>query len=292
MDPALAPGQIVAGKYRVDAPLGAGGMGVVVRATHLELGHQVALKCLRPEVAPLPYLLARFQREARTLARLRSEHVARVFDVGTLPSGLPFIVMELLEGVDLGRRLRALRRLPAAEAVEAVLQACDALAEAHALGIVHRDLKPSNLFRAERSGARAAIKVLDFGISRLLEAEPGAMRLTSPEAALGSPRYIAPEQACDPRDADPRSDVWSLGIILFELCAGAAPFDDLRTERMLARVLTEPAPDLGRRGVPVPPGLPAVVARCLAKDPADRFADAAALAAALAPCAPAPGAAP
>ena len=153
MDSPLAIGQIVDSKYRIDAPLGAGGMGVVLRATHLGLGHQVAIKCLRPEVAPLPELLARFRREARALAQLRSEHVARVFDVGTLPSGLPFIVMELLEGRDLGRLLRAEGRLPAGDAVDAVRQACDGLAEAHGRGIVHRDLKPSNLFRAERPGA-------------------------------------------------------------------------------------------------------------------------------------------
>ena len=128
--------------------------------------------------------------------------------------------------------------------------------------------------------------MLDFGISRLAEAEAGGVRLTSPEAPLGSPRYVAPEQACDPRDVDPRSDIWSLGVILFELTTGAAPFDDARPERQLARILTQPAPDLASRGVAVPPGLPAVVARCLQKDPADRYADAGALADALTPCAP------
>ncbi|HSO33229.1 MAG TPA: serine/threonine-protein kinase, partial [Labilithrix sp.] len=214
----LRVGQILDDKYTVDSLLGSGGMGLVVAATHVELGQRVAIKLLQ-EVRP--HTVARFQREGRLLVRLKSPHVARVFDVGVLDDDTPFIVMEHLEGQDL-ESLSEAGRLPYGEVVDYVLQACDALAEAHALGMVHRDIKPANLFLAKGPGGATMIKVLDFGVSKLLdprasvEEGPG-VDLTTEGTTLGSPGYMSPEQITNARDADVRSDVFSLGAVMYSL---------------------------------------------------------------------------
>ncbi|HVY48263.1 MAG TPA: serine/threonine-protein kinase, partial [Minicystis sp.] len=219
-----AIGDVVAGKYRVDEIVGEGGMGVVLGATHLELGRRVALKFLSPAAAPSSDAVPRFLREARAMAALEGEHVARVIDVGALPTGAPYIVMERLVGVDLERELARRGRFPVAEAVDSVLQACEALAEAHAAGIVHRDLKPSNLFRAMRPPGEPIVKVLDFGISKLAAgAQPAAAGVTTTGGGpIGSPRYMSPEQIRG-HGVDRRTDVWALGVVLFELLAARSP---------------------------------------------------------------------
>jgi eukaryotic-like serine/threonine-protein kinase len=276
------PGTVVAGKYRVEKLLGEGGMGWVVVATHLQLEQRVALKFMRASTAAEhPDSVARFVREARAAARIQSEHVARVFDVGTLDNGSPYLVMEYLEGRDLEALVRAKRHLPVEEVIDYAIQACEGLAEAHAAGIVHRDLKPANLFLARKSDGTMRVKLLDFGISKLLAA-PGSggvsSSMTSTQALMGSPLYMSPEQLRSSKNVDRRTDIWSMGIILYELLGGRSPFDSETLPEVCARIMTEPPPPL----TGVAKGLAAVVMRCLAKDPKDRFADVAQLAKALA----------
>ena len=283
MQSPVAPGQILAGKYRVERILGVGGMGVVVAAVHVQLDEHVALKFLLPEFAQNQDVVARFLREGRAAVKIRSEHVARVSDVGTLDNGSPYIVMEYLRGSDLAAHLQESGRLPVEEAVGALLQACEALAEAHVLGIVHRDLKPANLFITTRADGSRAVKVLDFGISKVTQGADAALTKTS--SMMGSPLYMSPEQMASAKDVDGRSDIWSLGVILYELVCGRPPFQGESIPQVCAQILQANPEPLSRFGVDRP-GLQGVIDCCLAKHRDGRFADVAQFAAALAPFAP------
>ena len=268
-------GEVLAGKYRVEKVLGAGGMGVVVAATHLQLDQRVALKFLLPNATVDPEIVARFSREARAAAKIHSEHVARVIDVGTLPeTGSPYMVMEYLDGSDLSQLLHKRGPLPVAEAVGYVLQACEAIAEAHAAGIVHRDLKPANLFLAKRPGRGDVVKVLDFGISKLTTTgRSEEVALTKTAAVMGSPLYMSPEQLLSAKSVDARSDVWALGVILYELIAARPPFDGATVAELVTRILHAPHASLLQARPDVPPALDDAIARCLQKEPNQRFAD-------------------
>ncbi|HWN71600.1 MAG TPA: serine/threonine-protein kinase, partial [Haliangium sp.] len=218
-------GETVAGKYTIERVLAKGGMGVVVVARHLQLDKQVAIKFMLPHLMRAgvePDALERFVREGRAAVRLRGENVGRVLDVDTLPDGTPYMVMEYLEGQDLSHHIEKHGPLPLAESVDYVLQACVAMAEAHLCGIVHRDLKPSNLFVTRRPDGTPLIKVLDFGISKLYEDAGGQHTQTA--MIMGSPSYMAPEQAQSARDADVRSDIWSMGVILYECTSRQLPY--------------------------------------------------------------------
>ena len=279
---------MLAGKYRVDKVLGIGGMGVVVAAHHIQLDDRVAIKFLLPETLGNGDAVMRFAREARAAVKIKSEHVARVTDVGTLDNGAPYMVMEYLEGGDLSAWLAERGRLPVEQAVDLLLQACEAIAEAHAIGIVHRDLKPANLFVARLPGGVQSVKVLDFGISKLtgFSASGGESSATKTSALLGSPLYMSPEQMRSSKDVDARGDIWALGVILYELLAGAAPFiADSMPELVFKIVDGAPVPLLQLRP-DVPSGLEAVIFRCLEKDRARRFQTVGDLAGALSPFAP------
>jgi hypothetical protein len=281
----VSPGDLVAGKYRVERVLGEGGMGVVVLATHEQLDQRVALKFLLPSVVAQPEVVARFLREARAAVKIHSEHVARVIDVGTLDTGAPYMVMEFLEGEDLAQALERRGPLAAQEAVGYLLEACEAIAEAHALGVVHRDLKPGNLFLARRPSGAPVVKVLDFGISKApLSSKEQA--LTNVDAVMGSPAYMSPEQMRASRDVDPRSDIWSLGVVLFELLTQRVPFQGETMAALVAAILQDRPPPLRSLRGDAPSGLQAVIERCLEKDPARRFSSVAELARALVPLGP------
>jgi serine/threonine protein kinase len=280
----LAEGALVAGKYRLQGILGEGGMGLVVSAHHEALDRMVALKVLRKESAKDPVMAERFLREARAAANLRSEHVAHVLDVGTLPTGAPFMVLEYLEGADLAQVLTRQGRLSVAVACNYVVQACEAVAEAHASGIVHRDLKPANLYLTTRLGGADHVKVLDFGVSKSLAADRAV--LTIANVAVGSPAYMAPEQVRGAREVGPRADVWGLGVVLYELLTEAMPFEAESLPDLCLKIAKEDPTPLHSRRPDLPAELSAVVARCLQKDPVKRFFDAAELAEALAPFAP------
>jgi serine/threonine-protein kinase len=266
----MRPGDLLDGKYRIGNVIGAGGMGVVVSATHLELDAPVAVKFLSAAAMDVEGAVERFMREARAAARMRSEHGVRVQDVGRLESGIPFMVMEFLQGVDFGALTRDRKRLDCQTIVDYVLQACEAVEEAHSLGIVHRDLKPSNLFLTSRPNGEPWVKVLDFGISKIgvVCADHGS--LTQTNDVVGTPLYMSPEQIRCARDVDLRSDIWSLGVILYELLAGRVPFSAKNVPAQCALVLEEEPQPLGELRPDAPEELCRVVEYCLRKDPVDR----------------------
>jgi eukaryotic-like serine/threonine-protein kinase len=254
---------------------------------HEQLAQRVAIKMLLSGADASPNALARFTREARAAATIRGEHVARVLDVGELEGGPPYIVMEYLEGRDLAQTLAERGTLPPDEAVAFVLQACEAIAEAHAAGIIHRDLKPSNLFVTSGPDGSPLIKVLDFGISKALLASDSEGQLTTTSSFIGSPVYSPPEQLVRSHDVDGRSDIWSLGTILFEALAGRPPFTGDSVMHVASKIFNEDPVSLIELRPDVPADLSAVVMRCLRRRPADRYPDVRALAQALAPFAPA-----
>jgi len=273
-------GALIDGKYRVEQVLGEGGMGIVFQATHVRLGQRVAIKMLHPHMLSKPEIVERFEREARAAGQLRSANAVRVVDVDVTPEHLPYMVMEFLDGHDLQAELEKRGRFSVADSVDCVLQACSAMNEAHALGIVHRDLKPSNLFLA-REGASTVVKVLDFGISKMAANELD-VHVTSTLATMGTPLYMSPEQIRSTKSVDARADVWSLGVILFELLTGRPPFMG-SAMAVSASIVADPPPSLRQLQPGVPESLEQVVLKALAKTPDARWPDVQSLAAALAP---------
>lgn len=301
-------GDVINSKYRVERVLATGGMGVVLGAIHLRLHERVAIKFLKPEIAARPDAVARFMREARLSMKLHGEHVIRIFDVDVLADSLPYFVMPELEGEDLATRIAREAPLATAEIVDCMLQTCEGVAEAHALGIVHRDLKPGNLFLTHKADGSVLVTVLDFGVSKaatsffdtdadttpssdphILAARPAtdagrpdSATLTSTRAMIGSPRYMSPEQVRSSRDVDVRSDVWALGAILYEMASGEPPFAGPDLDALRADIASRPHPPLES----APARLRAIVDKCLAKDPEQRFRNVGELADALAGAGP------
>jgi serine/threonine-protein kinase len=263
---------VILGKYRIENTLGFGGMGVVLRAHNIHLDEPVAIKILRDDIQLDDEHVERFLREAKAAVRLKSEHVAKIRDVGTLENGRPYMVLELLEGLDLGRLLVDVDQVDPTRAVELLLQTCDAMAEAHANGIVHRDIKPTNLFLAKRRDGSDLLKVLDFGISKVQSGPE--MSLTQTSSMLGTPAYMSPEQMRSARTVDPRSDIWALGTVLYELVEGHPPFEAQNFAELCVMVSTEPPTPMT-----VAPQLAAIVDRCLEKTVARRYQNVAELAA-------------
>ncbi|HSQ63653.1 MAG TPA: serine/threonine-protein kinase [Polyangiaceae bacterium] len=286
-DLGLSPGTLVLGKYRAERLIGRGGMGVVWLARHLRLDEDVALKFLLPTALAKPDLVTRFEREARALVKLKSPHVARVLDVEVTPSGAPFMVMEYLDGQTLAGLVRGGAALPVELVVDYLLQACEAVAEAHALGIVHRDLKPGNLFLTSGPDGSPVVKVLDFGVSKIGALDGTSSDVeTKPDAIVGSPPYMSPEQLRSSKDVDPRSDVWSLGVCLFELTTGRMPFAAQNLHEHYTKLMLEPAPLPSQVRTDLPPELDSIVEKCLRREPAARYASVAELARDLAKLAP------
>ncbi len=281
-------GDVVAGKYRVERLLGAGGVGFVVAAKHVDLGGYFALKFLKKRFLRDKSIVERFTREAKAACRIKSEYVARVYDVGS-NDGAPFLVMEHLVGRDLGSVLTERGHLGIEEAVDYIMQACAALAVVHSHGVVHRDIKPDNLFRVDHEGA-GTIKLLDFGISKIALTSERPVGEWAPEGEaltgslmFGSPFYMSPEHVRSSATVDARSDVWSLGVVLYELISGHTPFQGDSLADVCAAILEQDLRSVREASPEVPAELAEVVGRCLQKDPANRFAGVAELAVALLP---------
>jgi len=266
----LEVGQVIARKYRLDRLLGAGGMGYVALATHLQLDQRVALKFLRPETVKRKDLVQRFAVEARAAAKIRGDHVAKVTDVDALEDGTPFMVMEYLEGEDLSERLTRKGRLAFAEAADFVLQACEAIGEAHSMRIIHRDLKPSNLFLATRPDGSEMVKVLDFGISKMLE---DTAAITQTQASFGSIPYMAPEQMRNARHCDERTDIWALGVTFYELVTQNYPFPGMTGPEVIARVMEGSLVPVEELRPDATPLVRRIIALCTQKDPSQRYVD-------------------
>ncbi len=275
------------GKYLFERQIAASAMAVVVIARHLELDERVAIKFLSPEALRSNAAVSRFRREAKAAAKIKNQHVVRIIDVATTAAGIPYIVMEFLDGKDLERLLAQYphHQAPIADAVDFILQASEALVEGHSLGIVHRDLKPANLFCVDRGDGFPMIKVLDFGISKFV-ASIGEVERTDRHEILGSPRYMSPEQIESACNVDHRTDIWSLGVILYEAIAGCVPFNGDLIPELWRKIRHEAPETLPRIRRDCPAELWEVVARCLQKDPLHRYADLGELAHALAPLAP------
>lgn len=274
----VAPGDVVASKYRVERLIGAGGMGVVLSAWHLSLNQRVALKFIRPGLARDADATARFLREARAAARLQSMHVGKVFDLDALPDGTPFVVMEHLEGESIEARLARERTLPVAVALGWTRQALLGLAEAHACGTVHLDVKPGNLFLARGSDGSEVVKLLDFGIAHSVDPQvEQGLRSASTQWLMGSPPFLAPEQLGEHGAVDGRADLWALGVVLYQLLSGRLPFEHDTLPALLEGLRFRAPRPLAQ----VTPGLPepvlAIVERCLQKEPGARFQSATAM---------------
>jgi tRNA A-37 threonylcarbamoyl transferase component Bud32 len=285
---ALPPGTVLLGKYRVIGNIGLGGMGVVVAAEHLSLHTKVAVKFMLPQLVQHESVVKRFVNEARAAGRIQSAHVARVLDVGSMTGeglpedGVPYMVMEFLQGKDLSLHVRAGKRFPVTDAVDYVIQASEALAEAHKEGIIHRDIKPANLFLAEFEG-RKVVKVLDFGISKILDEEPQEMNLTKTTTVLGSGLYMSPEQMRSAKNVDFRTDVYSLGVCLFELLAGTQPFTAETFSELVVKVNIDPPTPLKQYRPDISDEFAAVLAKAYARKPEDRYQSIQEMVAALAP---------
>jgi eukaryotic-like serine/threonine-protein kinase len=279
-------GEVIGESYRIDHYMRAGRMGVVAAATRVADGERFALKFLRPELAEHERSVERFLREARAAHAIMSEHIARVIDVGKLDDGAPFMVMEHVEGIDLRKLLAQDGPLSVEDAVDYALQAAEAVAEAHALGIVHRDLKPSNLLLSRRADGSPLIKVIDFGVAKIMEDPDMQKKLTTTGKIVGSPFYWSPEQIRDSRDVDGRTDVWGLGNVLYEFLTGHPPFRSKSLMSIVAKIIGDPHTSVHEKRADVPLGLAAVLDRCLEKERSDRYQTLTSLAEALTPFAP------
>jgi serine/threonine-protein kinase len=283
----FAPGTVLGRRYRIDDLIAEGGMGIVYRGWHILLEQVIAIKVMRSEHAHHPRAVARFLSEARAMAQLRGIHAVRVLDIASIQGGPPYMVLEYLDGRDLRSLLDEDGPLPVAQAIDYLLQTCEGLAEAHALGMVHRDLKPENLFLIRLPDDTEVIKIIDFGISKRAD---GDRCQTLGGQSLGSPGYMSPQQMASPDRVDARADIWSLGVLLFELLTGIMPFGSGSIPQVCYRVLCQEPDSLRSLRKDLPRELENVLGRCLSKLADERYANVQELAEALTPFASEPGA--
>ncbi len=270
----LEVGQIIDGKYRVEGLLGQGGMGAVYAGLHLHIDSRVAIKVLLPEVTQSPEGNARFEREVRATGRIANDHILRVYDVGTLPDGSRYMVSELLEGETMASRLKH-GAMSARAAAELTVQLLDGLAAAHTAGIVHRDLKPDNIFLLpQKRGQNDFVKIIDFGVSKFQTEDPQAMSMTTTGAVIGTPYYLSPEQARGQKDIDSRSDLYTVGVILYQAVAGQVPVRADSFNELLFKIALQPPPPLTHDVPGVDPAFSALTAKAMAKEREARFQDA------------------
>jgi eukaryotic-like serine/threonine-protein kinase len=262
-------------RFRIDFQIAAGGFGAIYRATDLRSDAEVALKVLHPRLASDPMVVARFRREGKTLSNLRDPHTITAYEIGEAPDGTLYIVMELLHGESLYQRFRSIGPMPWRRVLHIARGVCSSLAEAHALGIVHRDLKPANIHLETRDNDLDFVKVLDFGIAKIVHGgggEPDRNELTQAGQMIGTVDYMSPEQLVG-GEMTPASDIYTLGVVIYEMIGGRTPFADAQNPTaILAAVLTQTPEPLSRYAV-VPPALEQIIARCLERDPQNRFAE-------------------
>jgi serine/threonine protein kinase len=274
-------GKIIAGRYQLLRRIGKGGMGLVYEADHLGIGKRVAVKLLLDKYTDDEEVVARFQREARTASAIGDDHIVEVFDAGVTEDGRSYLVMELLLGHSLAEIAEATGPMPAVRAVPIVRQVLRGLDAAHAKGIVHRDMKPENVFVVQKPDRPDYAKIMDFGISKFMQLSESKVRLTATGAVIGTPVYMAPEQALGVGEIDARVDLYAVGVMLYELLAGRPPFQAPTYIALVTQHLHTPPPPLALARPDLPPRLIAAVHRALEKEPKDRFTSAAEMAAAL-----------
>jgi serine/threonine protein kinase len=281
----IKTGNVLNGRYLIEEPLGSGGMGSVYAARHVKLGTRLAIKVLLPELLSDADAISRFGREARASAKIADENVVRILDVGQLDSGVPFMVMEFLEGQDAAAYLKEHGRLSVEHAIDAMLQSCAALGAAHAMNIIHRDIKPSNLFFVPRAAGRPLVKMLDFGVSKIVSSSNHkASQVTKAGSILGSPGYVPPEQWFHTNTADKRSDIWALGILFYEFLTGRVPFEAPSVPVLATKIAYDPPIPPRHLRAEIPVDVETVVLRCLEKSPDNRFQDVTSMAVALRSC--------
>ncbi|MCB9602540.1 MAG: serine/threonine protein kinase [Sandaracinus sp.] len=277
LQPASGPdpkiGMVLQDRYRIVRKLGEGGMGAVYEGEHVLIKRRVAIKCLHGQFATNPEIVARFHREALAATSIGHQNIIEVTDMGRFPDGSVFMVLEFLEGRDWSKDIDEQGPQPLAKVVKITTQICDALTAAHAKGIIHRDLKPENVFLIARGGDPDFVKVLDFGISKFKDSGGPGKGMTQTGTTLGTPYYMAPEQAQGKKDVDHRADIYSLGVMTFQALTGQYPFDDESYPMLVLKICTEPPPPLRLYRPDLPKELEDVVMRMLAKDPNQRFAD-------------------